>query len=469
MIEAEAVLESQQIARQKNADLNNPQLSNIKDSLVLIVDDTPKNIQLLGTVLKQHGFRVAIAINGKQTLEFIKRRKPDLILLDVMMPEMDGFAVCKAIKKDPDSASIPVIFLTARTEREDKLKGFSVGGADYIAKPFQSEEVIARVNTHLRLKRSTELLQQNAENLENMLQERTHQLIRSERHAAFSLLMEGIIHNLKNPLSSISGGAELIEAATTDLQEKTGRSDSSLCREAQKNLDNITHYSGLIEAGATRLMEMINSMMAKSRTDKLEDLVRVDLNELIEQEISFLEADLRFRTCKKELLLSKTPLMVEIVPSEITQVLQNLVGNALDAMSKQKKRQIQISSGRSGTYTWLSVCDNGPGIPAKIRERIFDPFFSTKPKAGSATTEPAGTGLGLYTCIETAKSYGGSIVLERERGREPALSSGSPTANSVSIKASGSSEPGNRPYRQPAHRFHQSEMPAPHFSDDVPV
>ncbi|HQV31511.1 MAG TPA: hybrid sensor histidine kinase/response regulator [Calditrichia bacterium] len=389
----------------------------LEEALILIVDDTPKNIQLLGSVLKQYGFRVAIAVNGKQTLEFIQKRQPDLILLDVMMPDMDGFTVCEAIKKNPDTAEIPVIFLTAKTENEDKLRGFEVGGADYIAKPFQSEEVIARVNTHLKLKRTTEILRDNAQNLEEMLAERTAQLIQSERHAAFSLLVEGIIHNLKNPLGSISGGAEFIRMSSHKVQEGISKNPEAICDRIRPDLDNILHFSDLVEKGAMRLLEMINSLMAKGRNDKIQSLKKVDLNQLIDEELTFLDADMRVKTCKKTVLLYDEQVPVEVVPSEITQIFQNLVGNAVDAMTGLRERRLTIESGRSGTYAWFSVSDSGPGIPEEIRAKIFDPFFSTKPRAGSASPgKPSGTGLGLYTCLETVKSYGGSIVLESQPG-----------------------------------------------------
>ena len=134
-------------------------LSKIQNTFILIVDDTPKNIQLLGTVLKNVGYKIIVASNGIQALGILEKIKPDLILLDVMMPDLDGYETCKRIKESEKLKNIPVIFLTAKTQPEDIVKGFDLGAVDYIVKPFNSSELLARVKTHLELKFNQELLQ----------------------------------------------------------------------------------------------------------------------------------------------------------------------------------------------------------------------------------------------------------------------------------------------------------------------
>ena len=118
---------------------------------ILIVDDTPANIQTLSVILKQKGYRLSVATNGRQALEFLTRLQPDLILLDVMMPEMDGFETCRQIRANPKWCEIPIIFLTAKTDTEDIVRGFELGAVDYVAKPFNPHELLARVNTHLTI------------------------------------------------------------------------------------------------------------------------------------------------------------------------------------------------------------------------------------------------------------------------------------------------------------------------------
>lgn len=130
-------------------------------TLILIVDDNPQNLKVLGNILKENtSYGMAFAMNGYEALDFIKSSKPDMILLDVIMPEMDGFEVCRMLKKQPETANIPVIFITAKTEPEDIVKGFSVGGVDYITKPFHEAELLMRIRTHLDLKLSRDQLEE---------------------------------------------------------------------------------------------------------------------------------------------------------------------------------------------------------------------------------------------------------------------------------------------------------------------
>ena len=140
-----------------------------KKPLIMMVDDVPKNLQLLGIILKKTDCEIAAATNGKQVLEMVGHNKPDLILLDVMMPIMDGHEVCKHLKADPETKDIPVIFLTAKTETSDIVQGFELGAVDYVTKPFTPAELLSRVKTHLELKQAKEQLKQNVKELEDAL------------------------------------------------------------------------------------------------------------------------------------------------------------------------------------------------------------------------------------------------------------------------------------------------------------
>ncbi|MCP4689577.1 MAG: response regulator [Desulfobacterales bacterium] len=125
-------------------------------SLIMIVDDNPQNIRVLGNTLEEHGYEPAVFLSGQEALEFLLKEKPELILLDIMMPEMDGYEVCRYIKEDVTTKNIPVIFLTAKSETEDLVKGFEVGAADYVTKPFKAAELLARIKTHIGFKRALE-------------------------------------------------------------------------------------------------------------------------------------------------------------------------------------------------------------------------------------------------------------------------------------------------------------------------
>jgi signal transduction histidine kinase len=385
-----------------------------KSTLVLIVDDIPKNIQLLGNILANSGYHVAVATSGKQALSIIQKRMPDLVLLDVMMPEMDGFEVCQRIKENELFKEIPVIFLTAKHDVDDKVRGFEVGGADYITKPFETAEVLARVQMQLQLKTARDMVVRYNQELEKIVEARTEALIRAERHAAFSLLIQGIVHNLRNPLNAISGALQLIE-----MEEKNvagylqNNGAANFPEKLTQSCEKISRFRRVAYSGVEKLMEMINSLMAKSRSDKSEALEVVDLNQLLHREIEFMKADMAFKNrVRRQIELVDVPLMVEIVPSEIAQVFQNLLRNALDALHNQEGAMIAIRTGQTADTVWFEVADNGPGIPPEQQKQIFDPFFTTKPKADDKVDGPKGTGLGLFICAEMVRAYNGEIAVK---------------------------------------------------------
>ncbi len=389
-----------------------------KSTLVLIVDDIPKNIQLLGNILANSGYHVAVATSGKQALSIIQKRMPDLVLLDVMMPEMDGFEVCQRIKENEHFKEIPVIFLTAKHDVDDKVRGFEVGGADYITKPFETAEVLARVQMQLQLKTARDMVVRYNQELEKIVEARTEALIRAERHAAFSLLIQGIVHNLRNPLNAISGALQLIE-----MEEKNvagylqNNGAASFPEKLTQSCEKISRFRRVAYSGVEKLMEMINSLMAKSRSDKSEALEVVDLNQLLHREIEFMKADMAFKNrVRRQIELVDVPLMVEIVPSEIAQVFQNLLRNALDALHNQEGAMIAIRTGQTADTVWFEVADNGPGIPPEQQKQIFDPFFTTKPKADDKVDGPKGTGLGLFICAEMVRAYNGEIAVKSKVG-----------------------------------------------------
>ena len=175
-----------------------------KNSKILIVDDVPQNIQVLANILKKAGYQLGFAKDGKTALAHIESTQFDLILLDIMMPEMDGHEVCARLKRAKKSKDIPVIFISAKDEIQDKTKGFELGAVDYITKPFDAQEVLARVKTHLTLHHYTVKLEQ-------MVEERTRQLIHAERLATLGTFSAAIIHEINNPLSYIMGNAKLLE------------------------------------------------------------------------------------------------------------------------------------------------------------------------------------------------------------------------------------------------------------------
>lgn len=388
-----------------------PHDTDVQDASILIVDDVPQNLQLLGKILSLQNYDVLIATDGEQALRAVEKKMPDVVLLDVMMPELDGFEVCQRIKSDPQTQDIPVIFLTAKIEVQDKIKGFELGASDYINKPFEAPEVLARVQTQIRLKRAQDTIKNHNQQLEAILEQRTKALVRAERQAAISLLLEGIVHNFKNPLTIILGGAQLIRLYKDRIEEVADSDFMENYPAFEKFLEVVWTNTESIEAGSDRLTDMVNSLMVRGRSDRNDKAEPTDLNQLIGQEITFLETNLQFKNrVEGKIRLAETPLIAEVVSLEIAQVFQNLISNAMDALAGQSSATITVESGRQGDTVWFSVSDNGPGIPEEHLTHIFEPFFTTKARVDEEDAEsPGGTGLGLHACMEMVNAYHGQI------------------------------------------------------------
>ena len=200
---------------------------------ILVIDDNPTNLQVLYKALSDRGYEVLVEMDGKSGIELVKNSPPDLILLDVMMPGIDGFETCSRLQADPLTKEIPIIFMTALSDTVDKVKGLSLGAVDYISKPFQQEEVLARIKVHLKLRRlSLQLTEQNQQ-LEERVKQRTAKLyktieelkqtqlhlVQSEKMSAIGQLIAGIAHEINNPVGCIVGNIEEATNAIKDLTE----------------------------------------------------------------------------------------------------------------------------------------------------------------------------------------------------------------------------------------------------------
>lgn len=373
----------------------------LKDCRILIVDDSDTERLRLKKILKKYGCKIIEAKDGDESLDILANDRPDLILLDVMMPGRNGFETCEIIKSNPETSQIPVIFVTSMKENQYKIKGFNLGAVDYIAKPYYAEEVLARVKTQIKLVAALKTIKEYNAHLEDKLEERTRNLIKSEREAVFGQMVQGIVHNMRNPLTGILGAANLIKM---DLGRK--------CK--NRKIPDLIKKVEIIEKSSRNLDQMMHSLMQKSRSDHTEEFEYFDLNEIICQEMDFLDADQFYKhNVDKKLELSNNLAKTYAVPSMISQVFQNLIRNALDAMHETKNPELEILTSIEKEYVSFSIKDNGPGIPEENIERIFDPFFTTKPKNKPENgSGPVGTGLGLYICSEMLKVNNGKIEVK---------------------------------------------------------
>jgi two-component system, sensor histidine kinase and response regulator len=336
---------------------------------VLIVDDTPTNLQVLVRLLSDRGFITLVAEDGASAMELTLREKPDIILLDVMMPMVNGFETCRHLKERSETHDIPVIFMTARSELTDKMKGFEVGAVDYITKPFQKEEVIARVTTQLTLARQKRDLKSLAE-----------QRGRFMRIAA---------HDLRNPLTVINAWSEI--GSTSDDLSKM-----------QKAFHSINTAAQLMEA-------IIDDFLALHivQSQARDSLGSFDLKLVIEQVLE----QQSFAAQSKQITLSSHLPTEPITPignlSHTHQILTNFVTNAVKYSPPQT--QTVVSARLLGDQWRVEVRDQGPGIAPAERRRLFVEFakISNKPTGGETSTR-----LGLAIVKALAEAQRGSVGAE---------------------------------------------------------
>ncbi|XZN93206.1 MAG: response regulator [Microcoleus sp.] len=383
---------------------------NSERSIILIVDDNQTNLDVLFELLRNYGFKVLVAQDGESAIEQIEYIHPDLILLDIMMPGIDGFETCRRLKADPPTQDIPIIFMSALSDTLDKVKGFQTGAVDYITKPFQHEEVLSRIETHLTIRSLQKKLEEkNAElanlnqNLERLVEQKSKQLINQEKTAIIGRLTQGMVHNLKSPLQVMQTSVDLIETKATKINDYSFFS-----------------YTKYILQAITKVNQIMDTLMVKSRKEQEQDLQPVNINELVQREIQLLEGNLYFKNkIKKKYFYDDKIQNIPLIYSYISQVFYNLINNAMDAMWDKKSRELTIVTRQDESKIYLEIADTGCGIAPEDFSKIFDPFYTSKPAKGEEQKEgePTGTGLGLYTCIELLKPFKGEIAISSNLGK----------------------------------------------------
>ncbi|QIZ70453.1 sensor histidine kinase [Oxynema aestuarii] len=356
---------------------------------ILIVDDTPDNLRLLSAMLSDRGYEVRKAINGRMALIAVEAAHPDLILLDIMMPEMDGYEVCTQLKSSPKTEEIPVIFLSALNEINDKVKAFTVGGADYISKPFHEREVLIRVENRLMLRRlQKQLSEQNTKLLEQ--NERLNQLNAELERSNQELEQFAYVvsHDLQSPLQSIIGFVDLLAYKYKNkLDEKANR------------------YIYFIEDGAKRMQQLIQGLLAYSRVGrKGGEFEAVDCTAIVDAVKHNLSASIA--ASQAEVICHPLPEAIAD-PLQLSQVFQNLIGNAIKFCRSEEPPKVDISAERKDDQWLFKVSDNGIGIEAEYFQRIFEIFQRLH-----TAEEYPGTGIGMAICKKIVERHGGQIWVE---------------------------------------------------------
>ena len=370
---------------------------------VLIVDDTPTNISVLAQTLRQAGLAIRIANDGVSALEQVKREQPSLILLDVQMPIMDGFETCRRLKADSSTKDIPIIFMTALSDKTSRIKGLSLGAVDYIAKPFEQDEVLARVKVHLRLKKLSQQLEERVAERTEALQAAQIQMVQQEKLATLGQLVAGVAHEINNPMACIANNIEPASEHVQDLVDVINAYRmhySQPVEEIQELLEEkeidfaIEDLPKLLTSmwlSTERIKNISNSLRNFSRVD-VDTKVLADIHEGLDSTLVILGHRLKAIGDRPEITVSKqygSIPHIECFPSAVNQVFMNILANAMDALEGAADPTIVITTcSLDETRIGIEIADNGPGLTETIKQRLFEPLFTTKPIG-------KGTGLGL--------------------------------------------------------------------------
>lgn len=358
-----------------------------QDSLILIVDDTQANLHLLSRVLKKAGFRYVEASNGQEAIKAAKNHEPDLILLDIMMPDMSGFEVIKKLKNIPEVSDIPVIFLSSLTDTDDKVQAFKSGGVDYITKPFQKEETLARINTHLQIR----FLQKQLNERITILRKREVELSRLNNKK--DELVRTVSHDIKNPLTGIIGLVKLMKESEKVTEEES-KQMLSVIEDSGMNLLNLVREVLDRESGKTESEELNYQLV--SFVDVIERVISMNKAKAIVKDI-----DLSYSIAPKDLT-------AEIDQSKIEIAVNNLVSNALKFTPSGGDIVVEVSLADPEIH--ISVTDSGIGIPEKMQPDLFkNNEYSTEGTSGEL-----GTGLGLDIVQLYVELHGGKVSVKSE-------------------------------------------------------
>ncbi|MCT8977001.1 hybrid sensor histidine kinase/response regulator [Clostridium sp. CX1] len=354
----------------------------MSNDLILIVDDNPSNIQVVATIMAEYGYELGIAMNASEAYSFLGENTPELILLDIDMPEIDGYEVCSTLKKDYRYKDIPIIFLTVKDEKEDIVKAFDLGAVDYVTKPFNRKELVSRVRTHLSLKKAKDELQRKNRELKKAMK------IKDE----FLLLMT---HEFKTPLNVILAALQTIENI---YGYQVG--------------EKVKNYLKSIKLNSFRQLRLVNNLLdiTKINTEHFK-MHKRNVDIIFVSQAIVESVDIYAKQKGVELKFSSEVDYLEMAIDEekYERILLNLLSNAIKFTPEGKAIYVNISyKNRKATIT---VRDEGIGIPKEKQELIFERFGQVD---STLSRQAEGTGVGLSLAKSLITAMGGKISVDSE-------------------------------------------------------
>lgn len=351
---------------------------------ILIVDDNSNNVKIIALTLRAFNYKLVIATNGQSAIDMVEKTRPDLVLMDVMMPGMDGYETCEKIKAKKENENIPVIFLTALSEKANIIRGFEVGGVDYITKPFNKEELISRVKTHLELKFTRDELQKNSNYLQSL-------------NAVKDRMFSVIGHDLRSPLGSVKMTLEYLSETIEETSTEELKSTIDLL---QKTTDEV--------------FSLLENLLgwAKSQSGNLAITKEpIDLMDLGYKVYLLNKGNLKFKNIDFKLDIQPGTI-VSADLNTITAVFRNLLSNAVKFTPNGGT--ISLLAKEVDDKILIEIKDSGVGIPPENLPKLFD---STKHFTTFGTNRESGSGLGLTLCFDFVKKNDGEIWAESTVGK----------------------------------------------------
>ena len=359
---------------------------------ILIVDDMPANLEVVTTHLERQGYCAIVALSGDEGIERAEFVRPDLILLDVMMPGMDGFETCRRLKAGDRTRAIPVIFMTALSDTTDKLAGFAAGAVDYVTKPLNGAEVLARIESHLALYAlRRQLAAQNAQLQQEIAVRAEAEAALQRSNTEFEQLAYVASHDMQEPLRKIASYLQLLS------QRYQGQLDA-----------DADEFIGYAVDGAKRMQALINDLLAFSRVGtKAKPFAPADCGLIVKTALADLQFSIEDAGARVD--VGDLP-MVMGDATQLSQLFRNLISNAIK-FRRDEPPVVRVTSERSEAFWRFTVSDNGIGIAAEYFERIFVIFQRLHGRS-----QYAGTGIGLAICKKIVERHGGQIEVRSVEG-----------------------------------------------------
>jgi two-component system NtrC family sensor kinase len=387
-----------------------------KGSKILVVDDKKENLELMTNILEKEGYDVSFAMDGEKAIRIASLYRPDLILLDVMMPGIDGFETCRLMKSLNDLRDIPVIFVTGRVEVSDIVKAFKIGAVDYVTKPIRHEELCARVTTHLQLRKLMtirdqfidQLRNQNIE-LERMSQVKDEQLERTEKLSHLGELVGELTHELGTPLG-------ISNTAVSSLADRNAKlclnmTEGKLSKSILKNyLDSSSETFDIVLSSINYACQLVNSFKQVVVGEFSAATTEYELKQFLQSIIHLMTPRIK-RSAQTIEITCENEILVTGQAGALSQVLINLINNALvHAFDKEQDGMIMMKVTRQDDLVVMTVRDNGKGIAKDKCSKVFEKYYTTRMGEG-------GSGLGLFIVKSLVlEQLGGSIECNSEVG-----------------------------------------------------